>query len=87
MFPFINFTPKNKLIYFITSCPELISLLKTVYFCMIPLVRVGLLQDTITEFSPLVTALISDGALGTEIEDSLMISWEYLMFTTFNMIL
>jgi len=54
---------------------------------MIPLVRVGLLQDTITEFSPLVTALISDGALGTEIEDSLMISWEYLMFTTFNMIL
>ena len=37
---------------------------------MIPLAKVGLLQDTITELSPLITALMSAGALGTGIKSN-----------------
>lgn len=44
----------------------MISLRYTVYFWMIPLGKAGARQDTITEDSPLVTALMSAGALGTE---------------------
>ncbi len=36
---------------------------------MIPFGKVGALQDTITEESPLVTALMSAGLLGTVKED------------------
>ena len=49
------------------------SLLTTYIFiifhtCNIPLAKVGVLQDTITELSPLITALMSAGALGTRIQ-------------------
>ena len=50
----------------ITSSPFTTSLLYTVYFWIIPFGSAGARHETMDDVSPLVTTLISAGALGTK---------------------
>ena len=52
-----------------TSSPLITSRLWTVYFCITPFGNSGALHETMADVSPLVTAFMSAGALGTVIKN------------------
>ena len=63
----------------ITSSPFTTSLRYTVYFWIIPFGSSGARHDTIEDVSPLVTTLISAGALGTKKQKKIAIYWPKMM--------